>query len=241
MPGDSDLMTTISALLGTLAGWPIVAIAAAAVFLETATVVGMLVPSEITLLLAAVAAATGRVSPVWLVVAAAFAAVAGDSTAYAIGRFAGPKFEQSRVGRLVGQRNWARAHLAAERHGGRALLLGRWVGFVRTLLPLLHGSSGMPVRRFLVADAAAAAVWASGVVTIGYLGAGSIHQISSGLTEAGIVVVVAAAVTTYLFRHRRTRLPMAAALPAGDATATPRPAMAVLEAPSRRALCLGRR
>lgn len=99
----------------------------------------------------------------------------------------------------------------------------------------------MPVRRFLVADAAAAAVWASGVVTIGYLGAGSIHQISSGLTEAGIVVVVAAAVTAYLVRHRRTRLTVATALPVGDASATPSPVMPVLEAPSRRALCPGRR
>jgi membrane-associated protein len=237
-------MTTISTLLGSLAGWPIVAIAAAAVFLETATIVGMVVPSEITLLLAAVAAATGRVSPIWLAVVAAAAALAGDSTAYAIGRLAGPRFEQSRVGRLVGQRNWERAHLAAGRHGGRALLLGRWVGFVRTLLPLLNGTSRMPVRRFLVADAAAAAVWASGVVAIGYLGAGSIQAISSGLTEAGLLVAVVALAGTFLVRHRRrARAQLATALTVSDTNdaTEPGPAAVSFQGPARPALCLGRR
>ncbi len=242
MPGDSERMTTISGLLGSLVGWPIIAIAAAAVFLETATIVGMLVPSEVTLLLAAVAAATGRVSPLWLAAAAVAAAIAGDSTAYAIGRLAGPRFEQSRVGRLVGQRNWARAHNAAERHGGRALFLGRWVGFVRTLLPLLEGTSRMPVRRFLVADAAAAAVWASGVVAIGYLGAGSIQAVSSGLAQVGLVAALIALVATVLVRLRRRRgavLQQVTMAPPGELSGTP--AEPPLESPAQRPLCLGRR
>lgn len=207
-------MMSVATLLGSVSGWPIVAIAAAAVFLETATLVGMFVPSEITLVLASVAAATGRVSPIWLAVAAAAAALAGDSTAYAIGRLAGPRFEHSRVGRLVGQRNWTRAHGAVERHGGRALLLGRWVGFVRTLLPLLQGTSRMPVRRFLLADALAAVTWATGVVTIGYLGAGSIRAISSGLTDVGLAVATLAVGAAYVV-HRRSR--RATAVPAPPA------------------------
>jgi membrane protein DedA with SNARE-associated domain/membrane-associated phospholipid phosphatase len=97
-------------------------------------------------------------------------AVAGDLTSFVLGR---------RLGRTFLVRHGAKVQITEERlhtvegffdrHGGKAILIGRFVGLVRAIAPFLAGSSGMPVRRFLPYDIIGAGLWGSTFVLLGYI------------------------------------------------------------------------
>jgi membrane protein DedA with SNARE-associated domain len=183
---DSTLVTVLVTLL---------------VFAETATLVGMVLPSETVVLLAGGLAATGTVSAGWLLPLTILAAIAGDCTAWLVGRRLGGRVRGGRLGRLVGERRWSRTDAVLDRHGSTTVVAARWVGVVRTIVPLLAGASRMPFGRFLVADVTACVLWGSGIVTVGYLGAAAV------LTSAWTwPLVLVAAATAFVVHRRRSRV-----------------------------------
>ncbi len=89
------------------------------------------------------------------------AAVAGDTVGYEVGRRCGPWLHRFGVGRRVGAQRWARGEQFLLRHGGKAVLLGRFTAVLRALTPGLAGMSTMPyLRTFLPWNLAAALLWA---------------------------------------------------------------------------------
>jgi membrane protein DedA with SNARE-associated domain len=164
---------------------------------------------EIVLLLAsaATAASTGHFSlPLVIAVAWGFAVI-GDSCAYAIGRTAGP-----RVLRRFGVREDSAVHGFMQRHGVRAVAVGRLIAGVRTKLAIVSGSTRMPFHRYVLADGIGAAVWAAGVGMIGYLFASSVAGLTANVSDASrwiglaaiaIVVVAASWLSVrYVLGHR---------------------------------------
>lgn len=189
--------TQAYAVIGTLA------------FLEAALFVGIVLPGETALLFGGVLAAQGRVQLVALLAVAIIAAVAGDSVGYEVGRRGGPALRTSRLGRLVGEARWARADAYVQRRGGTAVLLGRWVGLLRVLVPAIAGMSGMPYRRFLFYNVIGGTVWAVTVVLLGYAAANSLPVVQAYLGRASllflallIAAVVVALTARYAARHR---------------------------------------
>jgi membrane protein DedA with SNARE-associated domain len=152
---------------------------------------------EIVLLLgsATAAASTGHFSlPLVIAVAWGFAVI-GDSCAYAIGRTAGP-----RVLRRFGVHDDSAVHGFMQRHGVRAVAVGRLIAGVRTKLAIVSGSTRMPFHRYVLADGIGAAVWAAGVGLIGYLFASSVAGLTANVSDASrwiglaaIAIVVVAA------------------------------------------------
>jgi membrane-associated protein len=137
---------------------------------EVGVLAGVVVPAGSILLSLGVLASAGRIElPVAIAVAVA-AALLGDSIAYWEGRYAGAKLRDSGLGRWIGGRRWRRAECAV-RNGATAIVIGRWTGYVRTLVPRIAGASGMAYRRFLLLNATAVAVWMPGTILLGYLGA----------------------------------------------------------------------
>lgn len=108
-------------------------------FGESAAFVGLVLPGESALLLGGVLAGAGRLSLPVVLALAVVAAVAGDSVGYEIGRHGGDAVKSSRAGRFVGEQRWAKAEAFTRKHGNWAVLVGRWVGLMRALVPALAG------------------------------------------------------------------------------------------------------
>ncbi|MFI5838330.1 DedA family protein [Catenuloplanes sp. NPDC051500] len=179
-------------------------VAAALLVLETGSLIGLTVPAEATLLLVGFLAFEGRLELGAALVAMITAAAAGDSLAFRAGRKYGPRLRASGLGRRVGEDRWRRADELIVRHGGAAMMLARWLAFVRTLAPRLAGSSGMRYRRFLPWNLAGVASWAGASILAGYAAGESYRRMSAVLGQAtGVVLALIAAVVALTVIGRR--------------------------------------
>ncbi len=142
--------------------------------LETALIIGLVLPTEITLVSATVFALQGHFSFGSVVAAALLGAALGDTTGFLIGRWGGPRVldGRGRVARMA-RRHQDRALDLFERHAGLSVSLARMVPFVRTLMPLVAGSTGVAYRRFLAFDLLGIGGWAFLGLGFAYAGARS--------------------------------------------------------------------
>jgi undecaprenyl-diphosphatase len=174
-------------------------------FAETGTLF-FLIPGEIGLLVAGAAAGAGDLSlPVMLVVANV-AAILGDATGFAIGRRFGPGLQHSRLGRKLGVENWRRAEQLIQRRKGLIVLLGRWIGFLRAIMPATAGMSGMSYRTFLPWDLAGCITWASTCVIGGYLLGDNWTELAAQLGKLGWVLLAVAIVAVVVHKLLGRRL-----------------------------------
>lgn len=203
----------ISAAVFSLHGWPVYLVIAGLGFAESAALLGLVLPGETALFLGGVLAAHGNVSLPLLFVLAVLAAVGGDSVGYEVGRVLGPAMRRSRVGRWIGPQRWDRAEKAITHRGARAVFIGRWVGLLRALVPAVAGASGMPYRRFLVANITGGALWATTVVMLGFTAGAAWTQVQGWLGLLSVPAVAVGAVWLGL-EWARSRRRRSEALPA---------------------------
>jgi membrane protein DedA with SNARE-associated domain len=171
--------------------WPaLCAIAAALAFLESAALLGLVVPGETGVVVcAALGSAAGAPLVVFLAVAVV-AIVAGELVAFGAGQRWGWRIRRSALGRRLGEHRWQRADRLLHRRGTRAVVLGRFVPVAQALLPLLAGGSGMSRRRFLGSSALGAVLWASVYVNAGFLAGASAERAGASIALiAGIAVI----------------------------------------------------
>jgi undecaprenyl-diphosphatase len=140
--------------------------------------------------------------------AAVAGALAGDNAGYWLGRRLGrPWLEQH--GRRIGVHvaMLARIDELFERHGGKAVLIGRFVGFLRAMAPFAAGSARMPYLTFALYNAAGATTWGIGFVLLGYFLGSSWHLVQHWLGGVGAVIglIVLAAAVAWLKRGARRR------------------------------------
>jgi membrane-associated protein len=106
---------------------------------------------------------------VWVLApCAAAAAVAGGNLGYLIGRRLGPALFKKEDARIFKRHYLETSHAFFERHGRKTIVIGHFVGVVRTFTPLIAGASGMPYRVFLLYDVIGAVAWGVGLTMIGY-------------------------------------------------------------------------
>ena len=120
-------------------------------------------------MLGGVVAAQGEIDLVTVLLVAWVAAALGDIASFVLGARLGRRFllrHGPRVG-VTGPR-LDRVEAFYERHGAKAILVGRFVGIVRAVSPFLAGSSGLPFRRFLPWSILGTAIWASAFTLVGY-------------------------------------------------------------------------
>jgi undecaprenyl-diphosphatase len=157
-------------------------------FGEAAAFVGLFLPGEVAVLLGGVLASEGQVSLPAMLAVACLAAVAGDSVGYEIGRRYGERILRTRLLRRHSAAvERARAYVQAK--GGRAVFLGRWTGVLRALVPGLAGISGMPYRRFIVANIAGGVAWASTFVLLGYAAGASFRSVERYAGRASLLLL----------------------------------------------------
>ena len=176
-------------------------------FLETGAFVGLVAPGEFTVILGGVIAGQGEISVMLLLALTWTAAFLGDSTSFAIG---------SRLGRAFLERHGPKVKITRERleqvegyfarHGGKTILVGRFIGLVRALAPFIAGSSKMPYRRFAPYSIIGTGLWATTFVLLGYFFWHSFEEVASiaGRATVGFGIVVGAIVGS-VYAYRRLR------------------------------------
>ncbi len=198
-------MSSIVSGLTHLSGWVAYVVIGALVFGETAVFLGFVLPGETAAVLGGVLASRGHLSLATLCAVVVVTAVTGPLVGYEIGRRTGDRLFAARALRRVpGGAEQARSVL--RNRGGLAVLLGRFVAFLRAVMPAAAGAVRVPYRTFLVYNVAGGVVWGVGYCLLGYL-AGSAYsavesRVGAGLAIAVAVVVVAAVVVWTVRRHR---------------------------------------
>lgn len=140
------------------------------VFAESGLLIGVLLPGgDTTLLLAGSFAATGRLPLIPLLIVIVASAVIGDNVGYEIGKRSGKRIFRKKESFLFDPEHLVRAGNFYEKHGGKTIILARFVPIVRTFAPLVAGVGNMPRKRFLFFNIIGAVVWGVGVTMAGYL------------------------------------------------------------------------
>jgi undecaprenyl-diphosphatase len=165
-PNLEQLLIDIGTRLGK---WTYLLVGALA-FLETGAFIGLVAPGETALLLGGLVAGQGRIDVLTMIAIVWAAAVAGDLTSFFLGRRLGRSFMVEHGARVkITEERLRQVEDFFDRHGGKAILIGRFVGLVRAIAPFLAGSSGMAMRRFLPYDVVGAGLWGSSLVLLGYI------------------------------------------------------------------------
>jgi len=175
------------------------------VFLETGVVVTPFLPGDSLLFVAGTIAAAGELNIHGLVLLLIAAAIAGDSLNYAIGRYLGPRVFRFDDSRFFKRAYVDRTHAFFERHGGKAIILARFVPIIRTYAPFVAGIGAMRYRRFLMFNVTGAVLW---VALLGYAGFffGNLPLVRNNLTAVilGIIVLSIMPGIIEFWRAKRT-------------------------------------
>ncbi|WP_216916436.1 DedA family protein [Nocardia noduli] len=180
------------------------------VFLECALIVGLFLPGDSMLITAGIVMAshaTGE-TQVWaLSIGAMVAAISGNQVGYVIGQRTGHRLVARKNGRYINTANLQRVSGLLERHGFLAVLVARWIPWVRTLCPMVAGAAHMDHRKYTVASTIGAVIWAPVLLLIGYYAGGFLERVP-WLMPAVIVALVIGLIagTAIGMRHYRQEM-----------------------------------
>ncbi len=168
-------------------------------FLETGAFVGLVVPGETFVILAGAVAGQGATDIYITIGIVWFSAWAGDTTSFFIGRRLGREFILRHGPKLrITEERFEQVERYFKSHGGKTILVGRFIGLVRALAPFVAGSSGMEYRAFVPYSVLGTGLWAATFSILGYVGSRSINEIAesagTGITLFGITVAVIVAI-----------------------------------------------
>jgi membrane-associated protein len=189
-------VSSIVSGLTHLSGGVALAVIAALVFGETAVFLGFVLPGETAVVLGGVLASRGHLSLATLAAVVVAAAVAGPIVGYEIGRRMGDRIFAARPLRGV-PGGLHRARSVLRERGGLAVLLGRFVAFVRAVMPAAAGAARVPYRTFLFYNVLGGLIWGVGYCLLGYA-AGSAYSAIESRVGAGLAIAVAAVVVAGL-------------------------------------------
>ena len=181
------------------------------VFAETGFVVTPVLPGDSLLFAAGALCATGAMNAALCFALLAFAAFAGNSVNYAVGRFVGPRIFSAtdHAGlwhRLLNREYLARGHAFFEQYGGKAVVLGRFVPIVRTFVPFVAGAAEMTPGAFGFYNLIGAVGWVAICLGAGLLfGNVPIVKNNFSLVTIGIVAVSLLPALVEIVRHRQSR------------------------------------
>jgi membrane-associated protein len=139
------------------------------VFVETGLMIGFFLPGDSLLVTAGLFAAKGDLNIVLLNVLLMTAAILGDATGYAIGRRFGPGLFRREDSMFFKKKHLIATQEFYERHGGKTIIIARFVPVIRTFAPVVAGVAGMSYRRFAMFNIVGGIGWVFSMTMIGYL------------------------------------------------------------------------
>ncbi len=176
----------------------------AIIFCETGLVVTPFLPGDSLLFVAGALAATGGIDVHLLALLFVAAAVLGNTVNYSIGYFLGPKVFHWEQSRFFNRKALERAHAFYERHGGKTIVITRFVPILRTFAPFVAGIARMTYVRFTAYNLAGALAWVLALLYGGYW-FGNVPFVKQNLTWV-ILSIIAVSLMPLAFEYFRHRL-----------------------------------
>jgi membrane protein DedA with SNARE-associated domain len=184
-------------------------LAGLAIMLETSLFVGLIIPGDTVVLVAATGVA--HLSDFFsLLGCVLLGSLIGESFGFWIGRLFGERIRYSKLGNRVGEKNWKMADSFIESRGGLAVAISRFLPVLHSLVPVVAGASTMRYRVFIRWTVAACAVWASAYVGVGYLAQSSYEQIGTNLKYGAFIFIAIILVFMTIVHFAKKRLEKAA-------------------------------
>ena len=152
----------------TYGAW-VYALLFAIIFVETGVVVMPFLPGDSLLFVVGALCGAGLMSLPLAMSLLIAAAILGNQSNYAIGRYFGPKVFQWDNSRFFNKRAFEQAHAFYEKYGGVTIVAARFMPFLRTFAPFVAGVAQMSRPKFIFYDVAGALLWVGGITTAGYL------------------------------------------------------------------------
>ena len=206
-----ELQQLLEDVSNTLGAWTYLLVGFFA-FAETGAFVGLVVPGETVMLLGGAVAGQGAIDIYILFGIAWFAAWAGDTTSFFIGRRLGRGFVMRNGPRFgISNERFEKVEDYFSRHGGKTIFIGRFVSLVRAFAPFIAGSSGMRYRAFVPYSILGTGIWATAHILVGYFFSRSIDSAAKyagrGAFILGtlIVLTVVTVMTVRRFRVEENR------------------------------------
>jgi membrane-associated protein len=184
----------------------------AIIFIETGLVIWPFLPGDSLLFAAGALAATGVLDITLVAVLLITAAIAGDAVNYSIGRFAGPRVfsahdYQGFLHKLLNRDHLDKAHAFFEKHGGMAVVSGRFVPIVRTFVPFVAGAAAMTPATFVFYNIIGAVIWVTVCAGAGYIfGNVPVIKDNFSLVAIGIVFVSVIPIAIEMLRQRKSSM-----------------------------------
>ena len=180
----------------------------AIVFAESGLLIGFFLPGDTLLLSAGVLAAQDKLPLIELIIVTVAAAIIGDNVGYSIGRRMGKRLFKKQDGLFFHQENVKRAELFYEKHGGKTIIIARFVPIVRTFAPVVAGVGKMPRRRFMLFNVFGGVFWGMGVIILGYLVGQRIPDVDKYImpTIAAVTLLTFGPALFHLFKEPKNRL-----------------------------------
>lgn len=175
----------------------------AIIFCETGLVVTPFLPGDSLLFVAGALGAAGTFNVHLLAVLLVAAAVSGNTVNYSIGHFLGPRVFHWEHSRLFNRRALDRAHAFYEKHGGKTIVITRFVPILRTFAPFVAGVARMTYWRFTVFNVAGALAWVLSLLYSGFW-FGNVPAVRQNLSWVivGIIALSLAPLVVEFLRHR---------------------------------------
>ena len=173
------------------------------VFCETGLVVTPFLPGDSLLFVTGAVAAAGDMNIAAVIATLLAAALCGDNCNYWIGRFVGPRVFHYERSRWFNPEHLKRAHEFYERHGGKTIVLARFIPIVRTYVPFVAGIGSMPYARYIGWCVVGAFAWVLSLCLLGYF-FGNIPAVKKNLTVV-IILIVLVSISPGLFAWLKAR------------------------------------
>ncbi|MBI2766766.1 MAG: VTT domain-containing protein [Chloroflexi bacterium] len=180
------------------------------VFAETGLLIGFFLPGDTLLVTAGLLVQRGHLSVagengLWLLIPLLIvAAVLGDAVGYQVGKHTGPRLFNREDSRLFHRKHLERARDFYDRHGGKTIVIARFLAFIRTFAPTVAGAAAMPYRKFAVYNILGGVSWVVSMVLVGYYVGKAVPNIEvffTGLVVLMVTISVAPA-ALHLLRER---------------------------------------
>ncbi len=156
----------LSQIISDYGGWTY-GILFLTIFCETGLVVTPFLPGDSLLFAAGALAAVGALNPHYLFLLLAIAGILGNTANYSIGRFVGPKVFTSNS-RFFKREYLEKTHQFYEKHGGIAVIIGRFLPILRTFVPFVAGIGAMTYMRYTIYNIIGSTLWVGAFIYAGY-------------------------------------------------------------------------
>jgi membrane-associated protein len=176
----------------------------AIVFAETGLMVGFFLPGDSLLVTAGIFASTGHLDILSLLLWVTVAAVAGDQLGYYIGYRTGPRIFRREDSLLFRREHLLRAKAFYERHGGKTIILARFIPVIRTFAPVVAGVGQMEYRRFVTFNVVGGVLWVWSMAILGVTLGNAVPNIDQHI-HVVIAIVVFLSILPAIIEYVRTR------------------------------------